>query len=103
MAPEQELVKAYLFLRTACSAVTHFKLEVIARHDYKSSTANFGRRIAYARMMYLDKQERDLEMWQERLLDGQVGIVEWAAIRAMSGTRLPPEILSMIRDLLKPC
>ncbi len=106
MNPEQELIKAYLLLRTAYSAVTHFKLEVVAIDTHNGGTSrpsSSGGKAEFVWEKYLDKEERHLELWQERLLQGQIGVVEWAAIRAMGGKRLPSELSGMIRDLLKPC
>ena len=97
-----ELTKAYLFLRTAHSAVTNLSIQVKSTTAYvkwNSVNGYYTEHVAYQEK--LDTEERDLEIWQERLLEGQVGFLDWAAIRAMKGKRLPPELLGLIRDFLR--
>ena len=97
-----ELTKAYLFLRTADSAVTNLKSQIKSTKAYIQWNSVNGYYTAHmAREEEMEKEERDLEKWQERLLEGQIGLLEWAAIHALRGRRLPPEMLNMITTRLK--
>ena len=98
----RELTKAYLFLRTADSAVTNLRSQIKSTKAYilwNSVNGYYNAHVAYEEE--LEVEERDLETWQKRLLEGQIGLIEWAAIRARRGKRLPPELLNMINDLLR--
>ena len=104
MNPEHELVEAYLLLRTAHSAVNHFAIEIVAKNNSQDSISNDwsgSNKVDYRVVKFWETEEQQLETWKRRLLDGQLGIIEWAAVRAMAGKRLPPELLSMIGDILK--
>lgn len=101
MKPSNELVKAYLFLRTADSAVANLNIQIASTKafiQWNSLHGYYSNRMNYQNQLGIE--ERDLKLWKVRLLEGQVGFVEWAACRAMGGKRLPPEILESIRKML---
>lgn len=100
MQPSRELIKAYLFLRTADSAVSNLSTQIVstkAHMQWNSLHGRFSMHASYEQQ--LESEERDLKLWRERLLDGYVGFVEWAACRAIR-RRLPPEIVEIIKTML---
>ena len=102
MNPSHELMKAYLFLRTAKNAVTNLRIQVSSTKAYiqwNSVHGYYSTHMAYEEQ--LETEQRDLGMWEERLLEGQIGFVECAAIRSMEGRSLPPEIVNIVRNMLK--
>ena len=93
----RELVKSFLFLRTAISAVNNFAAMVSTT---KSHIAHAKSWYAYARQIELQKtleqEESDLEIWSRRLLEAQIGLLSWLSTCAI-GFALPAEILQIIR------
>ena len=95
--------KAYLFLCTADSAVKNLSAQIASTKAYIAWNSLHGYHSQHG--IYkegLETEEDDLRLWEERLLEAQVGFVEWAACRAMGGKILPPEIGGIIRSLIDP-
>ena len=93
----RELVKSFLFLRTAIVAVNGFVAMVSTT---KSHIAHAKSCYTYARQTELQKtleqEESDLEVWRRRLLEAQIGLLSWLSTCAI-GFALPVEVLQMIR------
>lgn len=93
----RELVKSFLFLRTATAAVNSFGAMVSTT---KSHIAHAKSLCAYARQIELQKtleqEESDLEIWRRRLLEAQIGLLSWLSTCAI-GVVLPAEVLQLIR------
>ena len=47
----------------------------------------------------LEVEERDLSMWEDRLVEGQVDFLDWAATHSLC-RRLPQEILDTMKEIL---
>lgn len=95
-----ELMKAYLFLRTASTAVTNMTTIVKSTEScilYASLNGYYGYHCELAES--LEKEKADVERWKERLLEAQTGFVDWYTRLAMEKP-LPPEILQMIKCFL---
>lgn len=95
--PRRELVKSFLFLRTATVAVDSLATMV---KTTKSHMAHAEIGYAYERRIELQKtleqEESDLDIWKTRLLEAQIGLLSWLSACAM-GFALPAEILQMVR------
>ena len=99
--PIRNLTAAFLFLRTASTAVTHLTAQIestkaymqyISGHDYCNV------QIAYKAQCQAESQ--DLKIWEARLVQAGLGVVNWAA-KARTGRWLPGEILGMIGERLQ--
>lgn len=101
MQASRELEKAYLFLRTAHSAVSNLNIQIFSTEAHIQWNIMHGRHSMHGKYeQQLETEERDLKLWKVRLLAAHVGLVEWAACRAMRGRILPPEIVEMIKNML---
>ena len=93
----RELIKSFLFLRTAIVAVNSFAALV---NTTKSHIAHTEIWYAYARQIELQKtleqEESDLEIWRTRLFEAQIGLLSWLSTCTI-GFALPAEILQIIR------
>ena len=99
--PRHELTKSFLFLRTADAAVTN------SYHQERSTWARMMHAvranddILHLRLIdELADEEKELQKWKDRLVDGQIGFVDWAA-RCAIGRGLPTEILWLFRDVFE--
>ena len=100
--PTRELTKAFLFLRTASTAVTNTTAQLAGTKDYVQYYSNSvdGYYIKYCR--YQEKQakeEEELKKWEVRLVHAGVQIVDWAAKLSL-GKWLPREIIEIIGDMI---
>ena len=93
----RELVKAFLFLRTATIAVDSLTAMMKSTQSY---IAHAELRPDYVRHIELREtlaQEiSDLEIWTVRLLEAQIGLVDWAG-KCSLGFALPAEIIRLVR------
>lgn len=99
----RELVKSFLFLRTAIAAVNSLAAMVSATKSHITHARSryaYGSWHAYARQIELQKtleqEESDLETWRRRLLEAQIGLLSWLSTCTI-GFALPMEILQIIR------
>ena len=95
------LTAAFLFLRTASTAVANLTTEIEsaeAMTEFRAQGRCFlgidGERAR------LEAASRELEMWEARLVQAGVGVVNWAA-KVRMGQWLPEEILGMIGERLR--
>lgn len=99
--PNHELTKAFLFLQTASTAVEGMAQIVKATDDYMIHAALDYNPLFDLHDKRTDEKEQ-LDMWKERLLEAQVGFVDWAARRALRpGLALPSEILKIVEGYLR--
>lgn len=91
-----ELMKAFLFLRTATIIVTSTKPQIEhTRYLIDFSAMNGHHRDYVAYQAELESQQTDLELWEKRWVEAGVGLVDWVAIRSV-GRSLPVEILGTV-------
>ncbi len=98
--PTHNLTAAFLFLRTASIAVTNLTTQIESTKAYIRFNSQSG---YYNELTYeagLEKELRDLKMWEARLAQAGVGVVHWAA-KVRTGRWLPGEILGMIGEELR--
>ncbi|KAL9098303.1 MAG: hypothetical protein Q9163_006014 [Psora crenata] len=101
--PVYELNKAYLFLRTAHAAVSSLDTQKQATQAcilYANVNGDYNYHMQLEDE--LEQQETDLEIWQERLIDAQVGLVDWVARRELK-RGLPLEMLFLLREKIDAC
>lgn len=99
--PTCNLKAAFLFLRTASTAVTNLTTQIESTKayiQYNSQNGNYNQHIAYEAQ--LETEMRDLRLWEARLVQAGVGVVNWAA-KVRTGRWLPEEILGMIGERLQ--
>ena len=101
---QHELTKAFLFLRTASTAVTNLQAQL------KSANQSFAQHFAGYYQSYpatfeallqdegLEKQY--LAVWEERWVEAGVGLIDWVATGKI-GRGLPREILGMVEMELR--
>jgi hypothetical protein len=98
--PTHELTKAFLFLRTASTAITNLKTQVESTKAccrWNSVNGNYNEHWAYEEE--LATQEKDLEVWETRYAQAGAGLVNWTA-KVKTGNWLPAEIFGMIGEML---
>lgn len=94
----QELVKAFLFLRTAFTAVQNMA-QILQATD--ASLANAPLEYYHYAEYKRDDEKAQLDLWQDRLLEAQIGLIHWVARSTLrKSNALPPEILRMIEGYL---
>ena len=96
----RELMSAFLFLRTASTAVNNMHKIIQSTEScilYASANGDYGYHTELAES--LRKEQAEVEKWKERLVEAQVGFVDWSA-RQILHEPLPAEILLMIQDSL---
>ncbi|CAF9913802.1 hypothetical protein IMSHALPRED_001449 [Imshaugia aleurites] len=99
--PTHNLNAAFLFLRTASTAVTNLTTQIESTKAYilyNSQHGYYNEHIKHESQ--LEAEVRGLRMWEARLVEAGVGVVDWAA-KVRTGKWLPGEILSMIGERLK--
>ncbi|KAL9131254.1 MAG: hypothetical protein Q9175_006805, partial [Cornicularia normoerica] len=97
----QNLTAAFLFLRTASTAVTNLTSQIESTKadiQHTSLNGHYTEHIAYEAQ--LETELRDLKMWKARLVQAGVGVVNWAT-KVRTGRWLPEEILRMIAGWLQ--
>ena len=99
-SPSYNLTAAFLFLRTASTAVTNLTTQIESTKaciQYSSQTGCYKEHLAYEAQ--LETELRDLETWEARLVQAGMGVVNWAA-KVRTGRWLPGEILGMVGERL---
>lgn len=99
--PTRNLTAAFLFFRTASTAVTNLTTQIASTKayiQYNSQKGHYNEHIAHEARF--EAESRDLRMWEARLVHAGVGVVDWAA-RVRTGRWLPGEILGMIGERLR--
>lgn len=100
ISPEHEITKAFLFLHTAQTAVSNWEAQIDATRILLGRSILDNAYSIYAEHEnQLSIEERELEMWKRYLLDAQLGLVDWAARRALNDA-LPVDIMDIIRTML---
>lgn len=99
-----QLTQNLLYIRTSLLAIKHLTAQIrITKNNklclkailWSSSDAYHSQRAPY--QTELERDQRDLEMWERRWVEAGVGIVEGVAVRELGGGRgLPREILDMV-------
>ena len=99
--PGHELVKAFLFLRTASAAVANFNAQI------KSISAcilfaevNGDYKYHLELQDELEGGKTDIQTWKERLIEAQTDFVDWAARREI-GRGLPAELLWQFKGIFE--
>lgn len=98
---QQELNKAFLFLRTCVAAIqdTEGKIESTKPYiQWNSAHGIYDEHMAYE--AELQSHQRDLALWEDRRAEAAVGVISWIAIRSL-GRSLPVEILGMVGKELR--
>lgn len=101
--PNHNLTSAYLFLRTASTAVTNLTAQTAST---KASLSQPGpdsvRQHQHQQHMMTayEAEARDLALWEARLVQAGVGVVNWVA-KVRTGRWLPGEILGMVAEFLR--
>ena len=99
--PTHNLTSAFLFLRTASTAVTNLTTQIASTKSFIQSNSQPARhREHMAYEAQLEAESRDLETWEARLVQAGVGFVNWVA-KVRTGRWLPGEILGMIGEELR--
>lgn len=99
--PTHNLTAAFLYLRTASTAVTNLAAQIESTKayiQYDSQLWYYSEHTAYRAQ--LETEMRDFQMWETRLVEAGVGVVNWAA-KVRMGRWLPGEILGMIGERLQ--
>ncbi|CAD6567451.1 MAG: hypothetical protein ASARMPREDX12_005841 [Alectoria sarmentosa] len=94
--PTQNLKAAFLFVRTASTAVSNLTAQIESTKayiQYSSQNGHYNEHTVYEAQLEIEL--RDLKMWEGRLVEAGVGVVNWAA-KVRAGRWLPGEILGMI-------
>ena len=79
--PTHNLKAAFLFLRTASTAVTNLTVQIDstkASIQSKLQNGHHTESLTYYTTQ-LETEQRDLKMWEARLVQAGVGVVNWAA------------------------
>ena len=98
--PARELTKAFLFLRTASTAITNTKAEIKGTEAYvlyNSVNGNYAEHCYYQEQQ--DKEEEELRKWEGRFVLAGTQIVDWAA-KICLGKWLPREIVGIVGDMI---
>lgn len=96
-----DLTAAFLFLRTASTAVTNLTTQIESTKayiQYDSQNGYYSEHMGHEAQLEMELQ--DLRMWEARLVKAGVGFVNWAA-KVRTGRWLPGEILGMIGESLR--
>ena len=98
--PAYEMTKAFLFLRTASTAITNTKEQIKSSEAYITYNSINGN---YSDHMYYEErqreEEKELKKWEARFVQAAVQIVDWTA-KISLGKWLPREIIGIIEDLI---
>ncbi|KAM0795570.1 hypothetical protein BDR22DRAFT_894105 [Usnea florida] len=97
------LTAAFLFLRTASTAVTNLTAQIAstkASLQSRTQINHHAETITY-HTTQLETEQRDLKMWEARLVEAGVGVVNWVAKERLGERWLPGEILGMIGERLR--
>lgn len=100
MIPSHELTKAFLFLRTASTAVKNLEVQVESTKVYShwnSVNSNYSVSCAYSDEVTV--QEQDLKTWETRYAHAGAGPVNWTA-KMKIGRWLPAEIVGIIQEMV---
>ena len=95
-----ELAKAFLFLRTAFTAVINTRKIAKSTEScilYASVNGDYAYHCELQES--LEKETADVERWKQRLIEAQIGFIDWYT-RAELDTALPAEIMNIIKDKL---
>ncbi|MCJ1275677.1 hypothetical protein MMC21_003480 [Puttea exsequens] len=98
--PSHELMKAFLFLRTASAALSNIKAQIKSTKSYiqwNSVNGYYNEHWAYE--AELEKEHEDLTMWERRYAQAGAGLVNWAS-KVQTGRWLPAEIVELVRNFL---
>lgn len=99
--PTHNLTAAFLFLRTASTAVTNLTTQTESTKAYIQYDSQNGYHSEHmGHEAQLETELQDLKMWEARLVEAGVGFVNWAA-KVRTGRWLPGEILGMIGESLR--
>lgn len=100
-SPTQNLTAAFLFLRTASTAVTNLTAQTESTKAYIQNNSQNGHHKEHlAHGAQLDTELRDLRTWEARLVQAGMGLVNWAA-KVRTGRWLPGEILGLVGERLR--
>ena len=98
--PPPENTKAFLFLRTASTAITNTNEQIKSSEAYITYNSINGN---YSDHMYYEErqreEERELKKWEARFMQAAVQIVDWTA-KISLGKWLPREIVGIIEDMM---
>ena len=95
-----ELMKAFLFLRTAFTAVTNmWKIVKSTKACILYASVNGDYAYHCELEESLENETADVERWKMRLVEAQIGFIDWYA-RVELRKPLPPEIVQMIGHTL---
>jgi len=96
-----ELTKSFLFFRTAFHAVRQAKSLIRCTRSHSQFlhlNGDFNPHVDYVAEM--ERLQLDLEVWENRLVEAGLGLVDWLAVRTL-GRGLPGEILGMVKGELE--
>lgn len=98
--PTYEVTKAFLFLRTASTAVTNLGTEIEstkAHIQWNSVNGYYNEHMANEAQ--LETERRELKLWETRFVHAGAGLVNWTA-KVKTGKWLPAEIVGIVGEML---
>lgn len=99
--PSHELKKAFLFLRTASTAVTNLKAQVESTKESTKPYSHWNEtyRVHRDYEEALAVLEKDLKVWERRYAQAGRGLINWA-VKVRTGSWLPAELVDIIEKML---
>ena len=98
--PTYEVTKAFLFLRTASTAVTNLRTQIESTKAYiQWNLVNRYYNEHMANEAQLGTDERELKSWETRLVHVGAVLVNWTA-KVKTGKWLPAGIVGIIGEML---